>query len=99
MNVGREKLKKRNLTHVISLESGDSEGINYPDNNFDAVIVAFGVRNFENLSKGLTDMHRVLKPGGKVVILEFSKPDTFPFKQLYNFYFKGDFTYYRSIGF
>ena len=60
----------------------------FDDNKFDAVIVAFGVRNFENLEKGLTDMFRVLKPSGKVVILEFSRPSMFPFKQLYSFYFK-----------
>ena len=88
LEVGRQKLCQKGLNNIISLETGDSEGINYPDNNFDAVIVAFGVRNFENLGKGLKDMWRVLKPGGKVVILEFSKPETFPFKQLYNFYFK-----------
>lgn len=86
--VGREKLKRRNLDDRISLESGDSEGLKYPDNNFDAIIVAFGVRNFENLQKGLKDMFRVLKPGGRVVILEFSKPEIFPFKQFYSFYFK-----------
>ena len=88
LEVGRKKLVKRNLDDRISLESGDSEGLKFPDNNFDAVIVAFGVRNFEELNKGLTDMWRVLKPGGKVVILEFSKPEYFPFKQLYSFYFK-----------
>jgi ubiquinone/menaquinone biosynthesis methyltransferase len=60
----------------------------FEDNKFDAIIVAFGVRNFENLEKGLAEMFRVLRPGGKVVVLEFSKPKSFPFKQLYNFYFK-----------
>ena len=68
--------------------SGDSENLNFEDNKFDAIIVAFGVRNFENLKQGLADMCRVLKPGGQVVVLEFSKPKTFPFKQVYNFYFK-----------
>jgi demethylmenaquinone methyltransferase/2-methoxy-6-polyprenyl-1,4-benzoquinol methylase len=86
--VGREKMKKRKLDHVIDLQLGDSEGLNFKDNNFDAVIVSFGVRNFEDLEKGLADMWRVLKPGGRVVILEFSKPTSFPFKQLYNFYFR-----------
>ena len=86
--IGREKLKKRRLDDRIELLSGDSEGLPFTDNKFDAVIVAFGVRNFEHLDKGLTDMFRVLKPGGKVVILEFSKPRMFPFKQLYRFYFK-----------
>ncbi len=88
LEVGRKKLKQKGLDHIITLEFGDSEGLNYPDNNFDAVIVAFGVRNFENLGKGLKDMWRVLKPNGKVIILEFSKPEVFPFKQLYHFYFK-----------
>ncbi len=88
LSVGREKMKKRGLDDRIELLSGDSEALQFDDNNFDAVIVSFGVRNFENLEKGLADMHRVLKPGGKAVILEFSKPKRFPFKQLYNFYFK-----------
>lgn len=88
LEMGREKMKQRKLDDRIELRSGDSEGLLFDDNKFDAVIVAFGVRNFENLEKGLTDMYRVLKPGGKVVILEFSKPSMFPFKQLYQFYFK-----------
>jgi demethylmenaquinone methyltransferase/2-methoxy-6-polyprenyl-1,4-benzoquinol methylase len=85
---GREKMKNKKLDHKIELQKGDSERLLFEDNTFDAVIVAFGVRNFENLEKGLSDMYRVLKPEGKVVILEFSKPKTFPIKQLYNFYFK-----------
>lgn len=88
LKVGREKLKKKNLQDKIELLLGDSEGLVFDDNKFDAVIVSFGVRNFENLEKGLADMYRVLKPGGKTVILEFSKPKAFPFKQLYHFYFK-----------
>ncbi|MCL4170724.1 UNVERIFIED_CONTAM: hypothetical protein GTU68_012394, partial [Idotea baltica] len=88
LEVGKEKIKKKGLTETISLENGDSENLRFTDNTFDAVIVAFGVRNFENLENGLANMHRVLKTGGKVVILEFSKPTAFPFKQLYNFYFK-----------
>lgn len=88
LNVGREKLKKRKLDDKITLLSGDSENLPFEDNKFDAIIVAFGVRNFENLEKGLSEMFRVLRPGGKVVVLEFSKPKRFPFKQLYNFYFK-----------
>jgi len=85
---GRIKLKKRGLDHLIELQTGDSEKLLFEDNKFDAVIVSFGVRNFENLSKGLADMYRVLKPGGKTVIVEFSKPSSFPMKQIYNFYFK-----------
>ena len=88
LNVGREKMVKRGYNQIIDMQSGDSENLKFPDNNFDAIIVAFGVRNFENLEKGLTDMRRVLKPGGKLVVVEFSKPTSFPFKQIYNFYFK-----------
>ncbi len=86
--VGREKISKRGLKHLIQLQLGDSENIQFPDNHFDAITVAFGVRNFENLEKGLAEMLRVLKPGGMAVILEFSKPQQFPMKQGYNFYFK-----------
>ncbi|MEM9328871.1 MAG: bifunctional demethylmenaquinone methyltransferase/2-methoxy-6-polyprenyl-1,4-benzoquinol methylase UbiE [Bacteroidota bacterium] len=88
LEVGRKKMVKKKLDDRIEMVSGDSEGLRFEDNKFDAVIVAFGVRNFENLEQGLKDMYRVLRPGGKVVVLEFSKPKTFPFKQLYNFYFK-----------
>lgn len=88
LDVGRKKLKRRKLDNKIELRLGDSEKLLFDDNKFDAVIVSFGVRNFENLEKGIADMFRVLKPGGKVVILEFSKPTKFPFKNIYNFYFK-----------
>lgn len=87
LDMGRKKLKKMKLDDRIELLEGDSEGLQFADNTFDAVIVAFGVRNFENLENGLSDMLRVVKKGGKVVVLEFSKPKYFPFKQLYNFYF------------
>ena len=88
LEIGREKIKRKKLDHLITLENGDSENLRFKDNNFDAVIVAFGVRNFENLEMGLENMFRVLKKDGKVIILEFSKPTAFPFKQIYNFYFK-----------
>lgn len=88
LEVGKKKLKKKGLDHIIELQMGDSERLLFDDNKFDAIIVAFGVRNFEHLEQGLKDMYRVLKSGGKVVILEFSKPRTFPFKQVYQFYFK-----------
>jgi demethylmenaquinone methyltransferase/2-methoxy-6-polyprenyl-1,4-benzoquinol methylase len=84
---GNHKIKARNLDQRVELIYGDSENLPFEDNKFDAVIVAFGVRNFENLQKGLKEMYRVLREGGEVVILEFSKPASFPFKQLYNFYF------------
>ncbi|MBD8488055.1 bifunctional demethylmenaquinone methyltransferase/2-methoxy-6-polyprenyl-1,4-benzoquinol methylase UbiE [Echinicola sp. CAU 1574] len=85
---GKKKIKNKKLDHLIELQMGDSEKLLFEENKFDAVIVSFGVRNFENLEKGLADMFRVLKPGGKVVIIEFSKPKKFPLKQGYNFYFK-----------
>lgn len=88
LGVGREKLQKKGLTSKIELLSGDSENLQFGADSFDAVTAAFGVRNFENLEKGLSEMNRVLKPGGRVVILEFSKPTAFPMKQGYNFYFK-----------
>lgn len=88
LDVGRTKMKKKGIDHLIEMQSGDSENLNFEDNKFDAVIVAFGVRNFENLEKGLREIHRVLRTGGRAVILEFSKPTVFPFKQLYNFYFR-----------
>lgn len=88
LQIGRQKIKKRGLDTIITLEEGDSEALPYPDQYFDAVSVAFGVRNFENLEKGLQEMRRVLKEDGQIVILEFSKPRIFPIKQLFNVYFK-----------
>lgn len=88
LDVARKKIQERGLGHVFTVQLGDSEGLPFADDHFDAITVAFGVRNYENLEKGLSDMLRVLKPGGKIVILEFSKPRAFPVKQGYNFYFK-----------
>jgi demethylmenaquinone methyltransferase/2-methoxy-6-polyprenyl-1,4-benzoquinol methylase len=85
--LGKEKIAKKNLQHKIEMVEGDSEKLPFQDNTFDAVTVAFGVRNFENLLKGLKEINRVLKPTGKLVVLEFSQPKTFPVKQLYWFYF------------
>jgi len=85
--VGKEKINKKGVDNIISLELGDSENLRFEDNYFDAYTVGFGVRNFENLEKGLAEMLRVLKPNGTAIILEFSKPKTFPIKQIYNFYF------------
>ncbi len=88
LEVGKKKIMARGLTNKVELLKGDSESIPFHDNKFDAVTVAFGVRNFENLEKGLREIFRVLRPGAMVVVLEFSKPRNFPFRQLYSFYFK-----------
>ncbi len=88
LEVGKEKLKAKKIEDKIQLILADSENLPFEENKFDGVIVAFGVRNFENLEKGLSEMLRVTRVGGKIVVLEFSKPARFPFKQLYNFYFK-----------
>jgi demethylmenaquinone methyltransferase/2-methoxy-6-polyprenyl-1,4-benzoquinol methylase len=88
LEMGKIKIKNLNLESQISLEEGDSTNLVFEDNTFDALTVAFGVRNFENLPKGLKEMNRVIKPAAKAVILEFSKPTLFPFKQLYTFYSK-----------
>ncbi len=87
LEIGRKKIAEKGLDHRIQLRQGDSENLDFNDNNFDAVIVSFGVRNFEDLHAGLKEMHRVMKPEGTAVILEFSKPQSFPYKQLYGFYF------------
>lgn len=86
LDIGRHKVMERGYQRIIRLEQGDSEHLQFPDNHFDAITVAFGVRNFENLEAGLSEMYRVLRPGGKVVILEFSQPTRFPVKQFYRFY-------------
>jgi demethylmenaquinone methyltransferase/2-methoxy-6-polyprenyl-1,4-benzoquinol methylase len=87
LSIAAEKIKKRGLENIFKVELGDSEKLLFDNDTFDAVTVAYGVRNFENLELGLKDMLRVLKPQGKAVILEFSKPRRFPIKQLYSFYF------------
>ncbi len=87
LDVGITKIASKGLSSVIEMINADSENLPFEENKFDAVTVAFGVRNFENLEKGLTEMLRVMKPGGRVAILEFSKPTSFPFKQFYFFYF------------
>ena len=88
LQFGNEKIAKQNLSNIITLQKGDSENLTFENNSFDAITVGFGVRNFENLEKGLSEMYRVLKNDGVVAILEFSKPTSFPVKQLYWFYFK-----------
>ena len=85
---GREKMKKRGKQDIISMVYGDSEDLPFADNEFDALTVGFGVRNYENLEKGLAEMLRVINVGGTAVILEFSKPKKFPIKQFFGFYSK-----------
>lgn len=88
LRVGQTKVEKKNLSSIISLEQGDSENLRFKDGEFDTVMAAFGVRNFENLEKGLSEMNRVLEKGGTCMILEFSRPRVFPLKQIFNVYFK-----------
>lgn len=87
LEVGRRKLEKKKLTETIELQKADSEKLPFENEKFDAAIVGFGVRNFENLKKGLTEIFRVLRPGGVFYVLEFSKPVNSPYKQIYQFYF------------
>ncbi len=87
LSFGKKKVEDKNLSSLITLQQGDSENLQFTDNNFDAVTVAYGVRNFENLLKGLSEMYRVLKPNGKVVILEFSQPKNIFFRNIFHFYF------------
>ena len=87
LKIGNRKIAKKGLSSLISLMKGDSEALPFPDNSFDAAIVAFGVRNFENPDKSMKEILRVINPGGVFIVLEFSKPAATPFKQLYNFYF------------
>jgi len=88
LDVGIEKMKRKKVDHIVSMQIGDSEKLPFEDARFDALTVGFGVRNYENLEKGLADMLRVLKPGGRAIILEFSKPRKFPVKQTFGFYSK-----------
>ena len=88
LDVGIEKIKDRNLNNTIEMVIGDSENLKYENDFFDAVTVSFGVRNFESLDSGLSEIFRVLKPNGSLVILETSNPTKFPFKQFYRFYSK-----------
>lgn len=88
LEVGRQKVRKAGLDKLVDLQYGDSEAIPFDQGSFDLVTAAFGVRNFEHLDIGLKEMSRVLRPGGKMMILEFSQPESTPFKQLYGFYSK-----------
>lgn len=86
LDVGRRKVTGAGLDSQVTLEVGDAEALPFPENRFDAATVSFGVRNFEDLDAGLRELHRVLKPGGRLLVLEFSRPRAFPVKQFYAFY-------------
>ncbi len=86
LEVGKTKMINKKVDHIIEMQLGDSENMPFEEDYFDAITVGFGVRNFENLNKGLGEMLRVTRKGGKIVILEFSKPKRFPIKQLFSFY-------------
>ncbi len=88
LEVGRQKVAKAELGNSVELIYGDSEALPFEDASFDLVTASFGVRNFQNLESGLREMSRVLKPGGKMLILEFSQPEKSPFKEAYGFYSK-----------
>ena len=88
LKVGKEKITSKNLDSRIKLINGDAENLSFNNETFDAITVGFGVRNFENLEKGLNEIYRVIKKGGYVAILEPSYPEKFPLKQLFNFYFE-----------
>ncbi len=88
LEIGRQKIARLHLEQRVALQTGDSEALEFPDAHFDAVTVAFGVRNFEFLERGLREMLRVLKPGGKLVVLEFSQPKTPGVRQLYDLYLR-----------
>ncbi len=86
LEIGREKVKQKGLSGMIEMMEADSENLPFGDNSFDLATSAFGVRNFENLNKGLSEMHRVLKSGGRILILEASEPQKGPFRKLYKAY-------------
>jgi demethylmenaquinone methyltransferase/2-methoxy-6-polyprenyl-1,4-benzoquinol methylase len=88
LKLGRAKVKKHGAESIVELHTAEAESLQFASASFDAAIVAFGARNFENLRRGLSEMHRVLRPGGRIVVLEFSRPRVFPFKQVYFFYFR-----------
>ena len=88
LEIGKKKIKEKGLENLIEMVWGDSENLPFDDNSFDAVTVGFGVRNFEDLDKGLQEIYRVLRPGGIFAVLETSQPEKFPFKQGYKFYSK-----------
>jgi demethylmenaquinone methyltransferase/2-methoxy-6-polyprenyl-1,4-benzoquinol methylase len=88
LEIGRKKIIKKGYSGIITLQRADSEAIPFSDSIFDVAMVAFGVRNFADPLKGLSEMRRILKENGMIVVLEFSRPTSFPFRHIYNFYFR-----------
>lgn len=97
LRLGRIKINDAHLEDKITFVDGDSENLQFENNKFDVVSVAYGVRNFENLELGISEIYRVIKPGGKIAVLEFSRPRVFPVKQVFNFYFKNILPFIGSI--
>jgi demethylmenaquinone methyltransferase / 2-methoxy-6-polyprenyl-1,4-benzoquinol methylase len=97
LEIGRTKIDRKGLGEKIELLPGDSEEIPFKDNLFDVAMVAFGVRNFSDPLKGLTEMKRVLRVGGMIIVLEFSKPSRFPFRTIYNFYFRNILPFFGKL--
>ena len=97
LEIGREKIRKKGLSSKIELIQADSENIPFNDNVFDVAMVAFGVRNFANPLKGLSEMNRVVRHDGMIMVLEFSKPSGFPFRTVYNFYFRSILPFFGKL--
>jgi demethylmenaquinone methyltransferase/2-methoxy-6-polyprenyl-1,4-benzoquinol methylase len=97
LEIGKEKIEKRGFNGKINLIAGDSENIPFEDKIFDVAMVAFGVRNFSEPLRGLKEMNRVIREKGMILVLEFSKPSGFPFKSLYNFYFKNILPFFGKL--
>lgn len=97
LQIGTEKVRRMGLEDKIQLKKGDSEEILFPENTFDVAMVAFGVRNFSDPLRGLKEMARVIKPSGLIMVLEFSKPVTFPFRQIYVFYFRNVLPFFGRL--
>jgi demethylmenaquinone methyltransferase/2-methoxy-6-polyprenyl-1,4-benzoquinol methylase len=97
LKIGRAKIEKKGLSGIIELLPGDSENIPFSDNVFDVAMVAFGVRNFSDPLKGLTEMNRVIRAEGMIMVLEFSKPSSFPFRPVYNFYFRNILPFFGKL--
>jgi ubiquinone/menaquinone biosynthesis methyltransferases len=97
LEIGKEKVEKKGFAGKIDLIQGDSEKIPFINNTFDVAMVAFGVRNFSDPVKGLSEMNRVIRNGGMIMVLEFSKPTGFPIKPLYNFYFRNILPFFGRL--